>query len=26
MKALDFVSRLSGNFHKRQVLVIESVV
>jgi PPOX class probable F420-dependent enzyme len=26
MKALDFVSRLSGNFHKRQVLVIEGVL
>ena len=23
MKALDFVSRLSGNFHRRQVLVID---
>ena len=26
MKALDFASRLSGNFHKRQVLVIEGVL
>ena len=26
IKALDFVSRLSGNFHKRQVLVIEGVL
>ena len=26
MRALDFMSRLSGNFHKRQVLVIEGVV
>ena len=26
MRALDFVSRLSGNFQKRQVLVIEGVV
>jgi len=26
MRALDFVSRLSGNFQKRQVLVIEGIV